>query len=78
MYFIPKVGGRISSSKSEHEFFYICYHAKQTHNIFSWSDNKAYDYFSLIYCDLWGPYKKCVSCGAIYFMIIMDDFSRVF
>lgn len=32
--------------------------------------------FGLIHCDLWGPYRIPSSCGATYFLTIIDDFSR--
>ena len=32
--------------------------------------------FELIHCDLWGPYRTVSSCGASYFLTIVDDFSR--
>jgi len=37
---------------------------------------KASDAFKLIHCDLWGPYKNVSSCGASYFLTIVDDYSR--
>lgn len=33
--------------------------------------------FSLLHCDVWGPYRVSSSCGAVYFLTIVDDFSRV-
>ncbi|KAL1221457.1 Retrovirus-related Pol polyprotein from transposon TNT 1-94 [Cardamine amara subsp. amara] len=50
--------------------------AKQTRDVFSQSSNKADGCFSLIHCDLWGPYKIPSSSGARYFLTIVDDFSR--
>lgn len=32
--------------------------------------------FSLIHCDVWGPYSIPSSCGAHYFFTIIDDYSR--
>ena len=40
------------------------------------SFNKANDCFSLIHVDVWGPYRVPSSCGAVYFLTIVDDFSR--
>ena len=54
----------------------ICHRAKQTRNSFPLSENKASDLFELIHCDLWGPYRSASSCGAHYFLTIVDDFSR--
>jgi len=59
------------------DFCDICYKAKQTRDMFQESQNKAYKSFSLIHCDLWGPYKVPASCGASYFLTIFNDFSRV-
>ena len=36
---------------------------------------KLYSFFSLIHCDVWGPYRTHSSCGAAYFLTIVDDFS---
>lgn len=30
----------------------------------------------MIHCDLWGPYTTPSSCGAIYFLTVVDDYSR--
>ena len=38
--------------------------------------NKTKDCFSLIHVDVWGPYRVPSSCGAVYFLTIVDDFSR--
>nr|GEX89942.1 retrovirus-related Pol polyprotein from transposon TNT 1-94 [Tanacetum cinerariifolium] len=54
----------------------VCHRAKQSREKFSVSDNKVAFVFELIHCDLWGPYKTTSSCGALYFLTIVDDFSR--
>ncbi|KAG7558923.1 Ribonuclease H-like superfamily [Arabidopsis thaliana x Arabidopsis arenosa] len=54
----------------------VCVRAKQTRSSFSESFNKAEECFSLIHCDVWGPYKLPSSCGAHYFLTIVDDHSR--
>lgn len=54
----------------------ICFQSKQTREVFIDSFNKATDCFDLIHCDLWGPYRVPSSCGAVYFLTIMDDYSR--
>ncbi|GKB60520.1 retrovirus-related pol polyprotein from transposon TNT 1-94, partial [Tanacetum coccineum] len=54
----------------------VCHRAKQSREKFPVSDNKVASIFELIHCDLWGPYKTTSSCGASYFLTIVDDFSR--
>ncbi|XP_013622886.1 PREDICTED: uncharacterized protein LOC106328890 [Brassica oleracea var. oleracea] len=54
----------------------ICFKSKQTRGVFSESFNKASVPFELIHVDLWGPYRTKSSCGAVYFLTIVDDFSR--
>ena len=54
----------------------ICFRAKQSRDVFPLSKHKANNIFELIHCDLWGPYKSQSSCGAYYFMTIVDDYSR--
>ena len=53
----------------------ICIKAKQARELFPLSNNKAVSLFDLIYCDIWGPYSESSSCGAYYFLTIVDDFS---
>lgn len=53
-----------------------CHLAKQTRDVFPVSINKVDDCFSLIHCDLWGPYREQSTSGARYFLTIVDDFSR--
>ena len=50
--------------------------AKHPRDKFPLSDNKASRIFEKIHCDLWGPYHHVSSCGARYFLTIVDDFSR--
>lgn len=71
----PKVRSRIDSSDANAPCD-ICFRAKQTREIFAQSENKASTTFSLIHCDVWGPYRVPALCGAYYFLIIVDDFSR--
>ena len=54
----------------------ICFKSKQTRGVFSESFNKASVAFELIHVDLWGPYREPSSCGAVYFLTIVDDYSR--
>ncbi|KAH9764454.1 hypothetical protein KPL70_001531 [Citrus sinensis] len=54
----------------------VCFRAKQCRDKFVLSNNKASNICELIHCDLWGPYRTASSCGAHYFLTIVDDFSR--
>lgn len=54
----------------------ICFRAKQTRCSFSESDSKASELFELIHCDIWGAYHIPSTCGAHYFLTIVDDTSR--
>ena len=54
----------------------VCMRAKHSRDKFPLSDNKASRIFEKIHCDLWGPYRHVSSCGARYFLTIVDDFSR--
>jgi len=55
----------------------VCQRAEQNREKFTLSDHKAADVFELIHCDLWGPYRTPSSCGASYFLTIVDNFSRI-
>ncbi|XP_074306218.1 uncharacterized protein LOC141641459 [Silene latifolia] len=50
--------------------------AKQHRDSFVLNNKRASDLFDLIHCDLWGPYRTASSCGAKYFLTIVDDYSR--
>lgn len=73
---------RIDKNKGlENKSCDVCFRAKQCREVFPLSDSplsdsKASDIFDLIYCDLWGPYHVPASCGANYFLTIVDDCSR--
>ena len=54
----------------------ICLRAKQSCNKFTLSKNNAQDLFDLIHCDIWGLYRTPSSCGAHYFLSIVEDASR--
>lgn len=54
----------------------VCFRANQTREKFPLSEHKASGVFELIHCDLWGPYKTPSTCGAFYFLTIVDDYSR--
>lgn len=49
--------------------------SKTTRELFPLSNNIAHDYFSLVRIDLWGAYRT-PTCGAVYFLTIVDDFSH--
>ncbi|KAG7593962.1 GAG-pre-integrase domain [Arabidopsis thaliana x Arabidopsis arenosa] len=74
--FLSKLPVFDSSSSGSHDFCEVCIQAKQTRSVFPDSNNKAEDLFSLIHCDVWGPYKHPSTCGARYFLTIVDDYSR--
>ncbi|KAL1205522.1 Retrovirus-related Pol polyprotein from transposon RE1 [Cardamine amara subsp. amara] len=73
-YFI--LGGFSNNSKDFEKSCQICVRAKHTRDSFSTSLNKAVGCFSMLHCDLWGQYKMPSSCGARYFLTIVDDCSR--
>ena len=54
----------------------ICLRAKQTRIKFPLSHDKVENLFELIHYDIWGLYKIPSSCGAHYFLTIVDYFSR--
>lgn len=53
-----------------------CFRAKQTRSSFPLSNKRAAKCFDLIHCDLWGAYRQASSCGAYYYLTIIDDCSR--
>ncbi|CAH9090760.1 unnamed protein product, partial [Cuscuta epithymum] len=52
-----------------------CLRGKKTRDIFHTSNSRAFDLFDMIHCDVWGPYRSPATCGARYFLTIVDDFS---
>ncbi|XP_021746405.1 uncharacterized protein LOC110712251 [Chenopodium quinoa] len=54
----------------------ICPQAKQSRDHFPNSHNRATRIFEMIHYDLWGSYKTPSTCGAHYFLTLVDDFSR--
>jgi len=62
--------------KNKFENCDICFRAKQCRENFPIREQRASGIFEMIHCDLWGPYRTSSSCGAYYFMTIVDDFSR--
>ncbi|CAH9093344.1 unnamed protein product [Cuscuta epithymum] len=53
-----------------------CMRGKQTRDSFIVSSGRAVEPFELIHCDIWGPYRVLSSCGARYFLTVVDDYSR--
>lgn len=54
----------------------VCPLAKQKQLPFQSLNNFSDKSFSLIHCDIWGPYKVSTHSGYRYFAIIVDDYSR--
>ncbi|KAL1215124.1 Retrovirus-related Pol polyprotein from transposon TNT 1-94 [Cardamine amara subsp. amara] len=54
----------------------ICNRAKQTRCYFPLSNNKTWEIFEMVHCDIWGPYRIPSHSGARYFLTIVDDYSR--
>ncbi|CAH9072861.1 unnamed protein product, partial [Cuscuta europaea] len=67
---------KVSNSGNFNKSCDICARAKQTREIFTPSINRALHMFELIHCDVWGPYREPSTCGAYYFLTIVDDYSR--
>ena len=72
---VPNVSGNCEN-RSLNKNCEICERSKQTREKFPLSEYQASDVFDLIHCDLWGPYRTPSSCGASYFLTIVDDCSR--
>ena len=62
--------------RSKNNMCDACYCAKHTRMQFHVSDNKANDLFEVVHCDIWEPYRTPSSCGASYFLTLVDDASR--
>ncbi|KAL8128022.1 hypothetical protein AgCh_014815 [Apium graveolens] len=54
----------------------VCFRAEHPRDKFPLNENKALRIFEKVHCDLWGSYRHPTSCGARYFLTIVDDFSR--
>ena len=63
-------------NKSLDECCDVCHCAKQTRSPFSLSNTKAQCPFSLIHCDLRGPYHTRSLSGCYYFLCAVDDYSH--
>lgn len=44
---------------------------------FSISDSRVSSLFEIVHVDVWSPYQKQTYDGKIYFLALVDDFSRV-
>ncbi|CAA7043512.1 unnamed protein product [Microthlaspi erraticum] len=55
---------------------HVCVRVKHLSSSFRESINKAVEVFSLFHCDVWGPYQSPATCGSVYFLTIVDDYSR--
>ncbi|GJR18570.1 ribonuclease H-like domain-containing protein [Tanacetum coccineum] len=55
----------------------ICHGAKQTRDLFPFSDHKTSAIGDLIQLDLWGPYKVTSREGFRYFLTVVGDYFRV-
>ncbi|XP_021721976.1 uncharacterized protein LOC110689497 [Chenopodium quinoa] len=65
-----------SSSKFLNKACEVCRLAKQSRDSFPNSDSRASRIFEMIHCDLLGSNKTSSTCGAHYFLTIVDYFSR--
>lgn len=75
--FLPHSVGTVrSKGENKDDICEISCYAKQTRNQILFSKNNAKNFFDLIHCDIWGPYGTPSSCGAHYFLSIVDDASQ--
>ncbi|CAA7024653.1 unnamed protein product [Microthlaspi erraticum] len=74
--YLPELSGVDVSISASPSLCDTCFRAKQTRVVFPDSINKTSEYFALIQVDVWGPYRLPASCGAVYFLTIVDDYSR--
>ena len=72
---LPDISGKCTRDELN-KVCEVCEKSKQTRDKFFLSAHQALNIFYLIHCDLWGPYKTPSSCGASYFLTIVDDCSR--
>lgn len=74
---VVKLLPHVSNNKSSlHNGCEVCFRAKHHRDKFPLSENRSSRIFEKIHCDLWGPYRHVSSCGARYFLTIVDDYSR--
>jgi len=63
-------------NKDSYELYDVFHGEEQARNSFTIRDSKIERPFSLIHCDLWGPYHTRSLSGCYYFLCVVDDFSR--
>lgn len=56
---------------------YLCPLAKQRRLSFECNNHLSINPFDLVHCDIWGPYHVESYTGYKYFLILVDDCSRV-
>ncbi|GJW83459.1 putative RNA-directed DNA polymerase [Tanacetum coccineum] len=67
----------LDSHSTYNHLYNTCNKAKQTREPFPLSEHKSTKIGELVHLDVWGPYKVISRDGFRYFLIIVDDFSRV-
>ncbi|GAA0163207.1 hypothetical protein LIER_39554 [Lithospermum erythrorhizon] len=65
-----------SSNLSLNKACGLCHQTKHSRDKFPHSEHKSTYCFQLVHCDLWGPYNTHASCGARYFLTLVDNFSN--
>jgi len=50
--------------------------SKQHRNHFSVSEHTTSSLLELVHCDLCGHYRTISSCGVLYYLTILDDYSH--
>lgn len=55
----------------------VCHFAKQHMLSFDSSDSHSLSIFDIIHVDVWGPYMQVTHNKCYYFIIIVDDYSKV-
>ena len=76
MIFVIEDLGILNGVMNKDNMCEVCFRAKQTRAQFHVSENEVEDLFEIIHCDIWGPYRVPSSCGACYFLTLVDDGSR--
>lgn len=69
---LPVIGSR----SRDFSICEICVKAKHCREVFHSSDNNSDTVFDMIHCDLWGTYRSPSLRNSLYFLTIVDDFSR--